>query len=101
MKILEEKLKKVQDRSKPIIFIRYEVGTKGYNCYHLEIGREYISRDIIFEEKSQWNWRNSKLEKKKGTFYSPNFFDIEEEKNNLEAPQDDYHEDMRKLNDIF
>ena len=63
MKVLEEKLKKLQDRSKPMVFIGYEVGTKGYKCYDLETGIVYISRDVIFEEKSQWNWRNSSMEK--------------------------------------
>ena len=53
VKVLGEKLKKLQDRSKPMVFIGYEVGTKGYKRYDPEIGRLYISRDVIFEEKSQ------------------------------------------------
>ena len=40
------------------------------------------------------------MEKKEGTFYSPNFFDIDEEHIVQEAPLDDYHEDVRSLNDI-
>ena len=55
MKVLGEKLKKLQDRSKLVVFIEYEVGTKGYKCYDPKTGRVYISRDLIFEEKSQWN----------------------------------------------
>ena len=100
VKVLGEKLKKLQDRSKPMVFIGYEVGTKGYKCYDLETGRVYISRDVIFEEKSQWDWRNSNIEKKEGTFYSPNFFDTDEEQIDQEAPLYDYHEDVRSLNDI-
>ena len=100
VKGLGEKVKKLQDRSKPMVFIGYEVGTKGYKCYDPEIGRVYISRDVIFEEKSQWNWKNSNMEKKEGTFYSPNFFDTDEEKIDQEAPLDDYHEDVRSLNGI-
>ena len=38
-----------------MVFIGYEVGTKGYKCYDPETGRVYISRDVIFEEKSQWD----------------------------------------------
>ena len=64
VKVLEGKLKKLQDRSKPMVFIGYEVGTKGYKCYDPKTGRVYISQDVIFEEKSQWNWRNSNMEKK-------------------------------------
>ena len=43
VKVLREKLKKLPDRSKPMVFIGYEVGTKGYKCYDLDIGRVYIS----------------------------------------------------------
>ena len=53
MKVLREKLKNLQDRSKPMVFIGYEVGSKGYKCYDPETGRVYINRDVIFEEKSQ------------------------------------------------
>ena len=37
---------------------------------------------------------------KEGTSYSPNFFDIDEEHIVQEAPLNDYHEDVRSLNDI-
>ena len=40
------------------------------------------------------------MEKKEGTFYSPNFFDTDEEQIDQEATLDDYHEDVRSLNDI-
>ena len=100
VKVLGEKLKKLQDRSKSMVFIGYEVGTKGYKCYDPETGIVFISRDVIFEEKSQWDWRNSNIEKNEGTFYSPNFFDKDEEQIDQEAPLDDYHEDVRSLNDI-
>ena len=77
-----------------MVFIGYEVGTNGYKCYDLETSRVYISQDLIFKEKSQWNRRNCNIEKKEGTFYFPNFFDIDEEQIDQEAPLDDYHEDM-------
>ena len=36
----------------------------------------------------------------KGIFYSPNFFDTDEDQIGQEAPLNDYHEDMRSLNNI-
>ena len=84
-----------------MVFIGYEGGDKGYKCYDLETGRVYISRDVIFEEKIQWNWRNSNMEKNEGSFYSPNFLDADDEPIEKEAPLEDYHEDMRSLNDIL
>ena len=40
------------------------------------------------------------MEKKKGNFYPPNLFETDHEPIEKEAPLDDYHEDMRSLNDI-
>jgi hypothetical protein len=37
-------------RSKPCVFLGYSTLHKGYKCYHIEIGRIYISRDVIFHE---------------------------------------------------
>ena len=56
-----------------MVFIRFEVRTKGYKCYDPETSRVYISQDVIFEDKSQWSWRNFNMEKKEGTFYPRNF----------------------------
>ena len=39
------------------------------------------------------------MEKKEGTFYSPIFFDTDEEKIDQEDPLDDCHEDI-SLNDV-
>ena len=39
--------------------------------------------------------------KKEGTFYSPNFFDTDDEPIEQKAPLEDYHEDMRSRNDIL
>jgi hypothetical protein len=37
-------------RSKPCVFLGYSTLHKGYKCYHIETGRIYISRDVIFHE---------------------------------------------------
>ena len=79
MKILKEKLKKLQDSRKLVKIIGYEVGTKGYKCYDWEKCKVHISQDVTYEEKIQLNGRISNIEKKEGTFYSTNFFDIDEE----------------------
>ena len=43
VKVLRERLKNLQDRSKPMVFIVYEVGSKGYKCYDPKTGSVYIS----------------------------------------------------------
>ena len=43
---------KLEFRSKPCIFLGYSLSHKGYKCFHLEIGRTFISRHVIFNELS-------------------------------------------------
>jgi hypothetical protein len=41
---------KLSFRSKPCVFIGYSSLHKGYKCLDIDIGRVYISRDVIFDE---------------------------------------------------
>jgi hypothetical protein len=43
-------LKKLDDRSTPMVFIGYEFGTKAYMFYNPVSKRVHISRDIVFDE---------------------------------------------------
>jgi hypothetical protein len=49
-------LKKLDDRSCPMIFVRYEYGTKGYRVYDPVTWHVRVSRDIVFDGQSQWKW---------------------------------------------
>ena len=49
-------LSKLEDRSKPMIIIGYELGSKAYPCFDLVNSKVIISRDIIFEEGEKWTW---------------------------------------------
>ena len=42
--------KKLEDRSTPMVFIGYEVGTKAYWCFDPVNATVHISRDVLFEE---------------------------------------------------
>lgn len=39
-----------------MIFIGYEIGTKGYRCLDPLTMKVHISRDVVFEEGSKWEW---------------------------------------------
>ena len=49
-------LKKLNDRSKPMIFVGYDSGSKAYRVYDPTACRVHISRDIVFDEEAQWEW---------------------------------------------
>jgi hypothetical protein len=50
-------LKKLDDRSCALVFFSFEQGTKGYRVYDPSTDRVHVSRDIVFDEHAQWNWK--------------------------------------------
>ena len=48
-------LRKLDDRSMPMVFIGYEPGTKAYRFYNPNTDRAIVSRDTVFEEGRAWN----------------------------------------------
>jgi hypothetical protein len=49
-------LKKLEDRSCPMIFVGYEHGSKAYCFYNPSTKRVVISGDAIFDEAGVWKW---------------------------------------------
>nr|CAB3459387.1 unnamed protein product [Digitaria exilis] len=49
-------LKKLENRSTPMIFIGYETGSKAYRVYNPVDGRVRATRDVVFDEDAQWDW---------------------------------------------
>jgi len=50
-------------RSKPCVFLGYSSHHKGYKCFHSEMDRIFISRDVIFhEEVFPFSHKNSSSE---------------------------------------
>jgi hypothetical protein len=56
VKLNKPNLKKLDDRSKKMIFVGYESGSVAYICYDPNTQRVHISRDVIFEEEASWDW---------------------------------------------
>ena len=48
-------LKKLDDRSRKMIFVGYAAGTKGYRAYNPATGKVVITRDAIFDESARWD----------------------------------------------
>jgi hypothetical protein len=49
-------LKKLDDRSTPVIFVGYESGSKAYRFYDPNSRRVVVSRDAVFSEEGEWKW---------------------------------------------
>ena len=48
-------LSKLEDKSKPMIFIGYDLGSKAYCCFDPVNSKVIISRDVVFEGE-KWIW---------------------------------------------
>jgi hypothetical protein len=49
-------LRKLDDRSTPMVFIGYEPGSKAYRVYDPATQRVHVSRDVVFDEAATWDW---------------------------------------------
>jgi hypothetical protein len=55
-------LQKLEDRSKPMIFVGYEPGSMAYRVYDPTTTRVHITRDVVFNEEAKWRWEDDKID---------------------------------------
>jgi hypothetical protein len=55
----DEKRSKLDDKSEKYIFIGYDSNSKGYKLYNPDTGKTIISRNVVFDEEGEWEWRSS------------------------------------------
>jgi len=48
--------KKLDDRSRRMVFVGYEPGSKAYRVYDPSTRHVHISRDVVFDEAAAWAW---------------------------------------------
>lgn len=58
MKIPSQHVRKLDDRSKAVINLGKEPGTKAYRLYDPADNKVWVSRDVTFEEDKSWFWEN-------------------------------------------
>ncbi|KAK8452765.1 hypothetical protein SEVIR_5G164650v4 [Setaria viridis] len=49
---------KLDDRSRPMVFLGYEPGKKAYRLYDPQARRIVVSCDVIFNEAASWDWES-------------------------------------------
>jgi len=52
-------LKKLADRSTPMVLLGYEQGSKAYRLYDPAGDRVHVSRDVVFDENASWDWESA------------------------------------------
>jgi hypothetical protein len=53
---------KLEDRSKPMIFVGYEASSIAYRAYDLAMKHVQITRDVVFDEEGQWRRDGDKID---------------------------------------
>ena len=56
--------KKLDDRSRALVHLGTEPGSKAYRLFDPLSSRVVISRDVVFEERMQWRWNDKNVTKK-------------------------------------
>lgn len=59
MKIPSVDTRKLDDRSKVVVNLGKEPGTKAYRLYDPKNGSVCVSRDVVFVENKAWTWENT------------------------------------------
>jgi hypothetical protein len=55
VKVTRPNLKKLEDRSKVMVFMGYEPGSAAYICYDPITKKVHVSRDVVFDEEGTWD----------------------------------------------
>lgn len=55
-------LKKLDDRSRTLVHLGIEPGSKAYRMFDLTSRKIIVSRDVVFDEQKTWEWNNSSEE---------------------------------------
>ena len=79
---------KLEDRSMPMIFIGYELGSKAYRCLDPVNLKVVINRDIIFEESERWTW-STQGEGSTPLTFLPNFLSEQGIEDQVESSSDE------------
>lgn len=72
MKLPLVHIKKLDNRSKAVINLGKEPGTKGFRLYDPNTGSLFVSRDVTFDETKAWAWEQQNKE----TYAADNMFTV-------------------------
>ena len=53
---------KLDETSEKCIFVGYSSQSKGYRLYNLKTNKLIICRDVVFDEKASWDWKEKQVQ---------------------------------------
>ncbi|KAL0540755.1 hypothetical protein IC582_020769 [Cucumis melo] len=56
--IPDQKRSKLDDKSEKYVFVGYDASSKGYKLYNPVTKKTIVSRDVVFDEETSWNWND-------------------------------------------
>ena len=62
-KIDKQQLRKLDDRSRVLVHLGTEPGSKAYRLFDPHTQKVVVSRDVVFDEAKGWNWKYSNIVK--------------------------------------
>ena len=68
VKVMSIGSKKLDDRSKPMIYFGSETGSKAYRMFDPDKKKICVSREVKFDEKQMWNWKKISNENESSEF---------------------------------
>ncbi|KAI5342769.1 hypothetical protein L3X38_010645 [Prunus dulcis] len=54
--VRDQRRKKLNDKSEKCVFLSVSETSKAYTLFNLVTKKVVISRDVVFEEETMWNW---------------------------------------------
>ena len=60
--VLDERRAKLEDKSERFIFISYDSRSKGYKLNNPNNKKMVVSRDVVFDEKGEWDFETHENE---------------------------------------
>lgn len=56
MKVPSNQISKLDDRSRMLVYLGRDPGTKGYRLLEPDSGKILVSRDVVYDETKTWQW---------------------------------------------
>jgi Reverse transcriptase (RNA-dependent DNA polymerase) len=86
----KEMRNKLKDKGEKYVFVGYSTKSKGYRLFSLKRNKVIESRDVIFSEKDNWDWKQKNVE----SVSNPLEFDAQEETSSAHTSENDEEEEQ-------